>query len=61
MAPMKGSMSSRMRFGHLLGGGLRHSSIGSGFLLGGKSDKHLRGDLMALVFSVPGRIVVRGA
>jgi hypothetical protein len=61
MAPMKGSKSRRILFGHLLGGGFRHSSIGSGFWPGGRSDMHLRGDLMALLLSVLGCIVVRGA
>jgi hypothetical protein len=61
MAPIKGSMSNLMRFGHLLGGGFRHSSMGSGFLPGGRSDMHLRDGLIALLFSVLGRIVVRGA
>jgi hypothetical protein len=61
MAPMKGSMRSLIRFGHLLGGGFRHSSIGSGFFCGGVSDMHLRGDRMALLFSVLGRIVGRAA
>jgi hypothetical protein len=28
---MKGTNSNRILFGHLLGGGLRHSSRGSGF------------------------------
>lgn len=46
MAPMKGSMSSRILFGHLLGFGLRQSRKGSGFLFGGKSDMHLRGAML---------------
>jgi hypothetical protein len=57
---MKGSINSRMRFGHLLGGGFRHSSIGSGFLLGWKSDMHLRGDCMSLLLHVFGRSTDRG-
>jgi hypothetical protein len=57
---MKGSISSRIRFGHLLGGGFRHSSNGSGFLLGGRLDMHLRGDSRAPL-KVFGRNVGRGA
>jgi hypothetical protein len=60
MAPMKGNINSRIRFGHLLGGGFRHSSRGSGFFLGGKSDMHLRGDRMNLLRYVFCRIVCRG-
>lgn len=33
MAPMKGSMSNLILFGHLLGGGFRHSSNGSGLFV----------------------------
>jgi hypothetical protein len=61
MAPMKGSINSLMRFGHLLGGGFRHSSIGSGFFLGWKSDMHLRDDCMDLLLHVLGRSVGRSA
>lgn len=61
MAPMKGNISSRILFGHLLGLGFRHSSSGSAFLLGGKSDMHLRGDWVCLLVNVHGRTVGRGA
>lgn len=48
MAPMKGSMSRRILFGHLLGLGLRHSSNGSGFGLRGPSDTHLSANALCL-------------
>lgn len=41
IAPMKGSISSRILLGHLPGFGLRHSSNGFGFDFGGPSDMHL--------------------
>lgn len=50
-----------MRFGHLLGGGFRHSSRGSGFFLGGTLDMHLRGDRMKLLRHAVGHVVDRGA
>lgn len=40
MAPIKGSISKRILFGHLLGG-FRQSAIGSGFFPGGGDDMHL--------------------
>jgi hypothetical protein len=60
-APMKGIISSRILFGHLLGGGFRHSSKGSGFLLGGISDMHLRGDRTTPLLNVFERNVGHGA
>ena len=44
IAATKGSISSRILLGHLLGLGFRHSSNGStaGFLGPGKLDTHLR-------------------
>lgn len=42
-APTNGSISRRILFGHLLGLGFRHSSIGStGFCGPGNSDMHVR-------------------
>jgi len=60
-APMKGSISRRILFGHLLGFGLRHSSMGSGLLFGGESDMHLRGGRICRLLSVLGRSTRRGA
>jgi hypothetical protein len=43
MAPKKGSMSSRILFGHLLGLGFRHSSSGSSLGLGDSSESGFGG------------------
>jgi hypothetical protein len=50
IAPRKGKMSSLIRLGHLLGGGLRHSSSGSGLRFDGPFDMHLldTGDCVAV-------------
>lgn len=54
-------MSNRILFGHLLGGGFRHSSKGSTFLFGGESDMHLRDGCIWRLLKVLGRKARRGA
>lgn len=61
MAPRKGSIANRIRFGHGLGGGSRHAFIGSGFSFDGMCTLRLRGSKPALVRQALGLNVGRGA
>lgn len=48
IAPMKGTIRSRILFGHLLGFGSRHSSNGFALAFGGPSDMHRRDPAICL-------------